>query len=83
MFRVSWNTYIYTNGSLEANISKVFDKLELHVDEKDIQACHRLKDNDRAIIKLSNREDNLQVFRVKKDVKSLDPTELRHENLYK
>ena len=64
------------NDSLEANISEAFDKLGVHVEGKDIQACHRLKDHDRAIIKLSNRKDSLQVLRVKKDLKSLDLTEL-------
>ena len=37
------------NYLLEANVSKVFDKLGVHVEGKDIDACHRLKDNDRAI----------------------------------
>ena len=64
------------NDSLEANISKVFDKLGVHVEGKDIQVCQRLKDNDRTIIKLSNRKDSLQVLPVKKDLKPLDPTEL-------
>ena len=45
------------NDSLEANITKVFDKLGVHVERKDIQACHCLKDNDRVIIKLSNRKN--------------------------
>ena len=30
------------NDSLETNISKVFDKLGVHVEGKDIQACHHL-----------------------------------------
>ena len=64
------------NDSLEANITKVFDKLGVHVKGKDIQACHHLKDNDSVIIKLSNRKDSLQVLHVKKDLKSWDPTEL-------
>ena len=61
---------------METNISKVFDKLGTHVEGKEIHACHRLKDSDRVIIKFSNRKDSLQVLRVKKDLKSLDPTEL-------
>ena len=61
---------------LQANVSKFFGKLEAHIERKEIQACHRLKDNDRAIVKFSNRKDILQVLRVKKDLKSLDPTEL-------
>ena len=61
---------------MEANISKVSDKLGVHVEGKDIQACHCLKDNNRAIIKFSNRKDSLQIPCVKKALKSLDPTEL-------
>ena len=64
------------NDSLEANISKVLEKLEEHVEGKYIQACHRLKDNDKLVIKFSNTKDSLQVLRVKKDLKYLDPTEL-------
>ena len=43
---------------------------------KMIVKCHRLKDNDRVIIKLYNSKDSLQVLRVKKYLKSLEPTEL-------
>ena len=64
------------NDLLEANVSKVLGKLGGHVEEKDIQACHCLKDNDRVIVKFSNRKGSLQVLRVKKDLISLDPTEL-------
>ena len=44
--------------------------------KRDIQAYHHWKDNDRVTIKFSNRKDSLHVLRVKKDLKSLDPTEL-------
>ena len=60
---------------MEANVSMVFGKIGVHVEGKHIQACHRLKDNDRAIVKFSNRKDSLQILRVKKDLKSLDPTD--------
>ena len=65
-----------TNDSFEANISKFFDKLGVHAVGKDIHACHGLKDNDKVIIKFSNKKDSLQVLLVKKDLKYLDPTEL-------
>ena len=61
---------------LEANVSTVLGKLGGHVEGKDIQACHCLKDNDRVIVKFSNRKGSLQVLHVKKDLISLDPTEL-------
>ena len=41
-----------------------------------VTGCHRLKDNDWVIVKFTNRKDNLQILRLKKDLKSLDPTEL-------
>ena len=47
------------NDSLEANISKVFGKIGVHVKGKNTQACHRLKDNDLIIIKFSNKKDSL------------------------
>ena len=61
---------------MKANVSKVFDKFGVHVEEKDVQACHCSKDSDSVIIKLSDRKDSLQVLRIKKDLKSLEPTEL-------
>ena len=52
------------------------DKIGVHVEGKDIQECHHLKDNDRVIIKFSDRKDSLQVLCVKKDLNSLDLTVL-------
>ena len=63
------------NDLLEANVSKVFGKLRVHVEGKDIQAYPCLKENNRVIVKFSNRKDSLQILRVKKDLKSLNPTE--------
>ena len=64
------------NNLLEANVSKVFDKLGVQVEGKDTQVCHHLKGNNRVIVKFSNKKDSLQIFCVKKDLKSLDLTEL-------
>ena len=77
MFRGSWIPTSIPNDLLEANVSKVFGKPGVHVEGKDIQARHRLKDNDKAIVKFSNREDSLQILHVFiSDLKSLDLTEL-------
>ena len=40
--------------------------------DHDIQACHRLKDKDRAIVKFTNRNDCLQILRVKRKLKGPD-----------
>ena len=59
------------NDLLEANVSEVFDEILVHVEGKDIQMCHGLKDNERAIVKFSHWK-----YSLKKDLKSLDSTEL-------
>ena len=53
----------------------VFKKTGIEIDERDVQACHDLKEKERTIVKFDNRKDCLQILRVKKELKSLDPTE--------
>ena len=60
----------------EETVRSVFKKIGVEIDERDVQACHRLKEKERTIVKFVNRKDCLQILRVKKDLKSLDPTEL-------
>ena len=60
---------------LEEKIGGIFHELGVQRDQRDIQACHRIKNN-RTIIELSNRKDCLQVLRVKKRVKDVDGTTL-------
>ena len=54
----------------------VFRNIDVETDERDVQACHRLKEKERTIVKFLNRKDCLQILRVKKELKFLDPTEL-------
>ena len=54
----------------------VLKKIGVEIDEWDVQACHRLKEKEKTIVKFVNRKDCLQIFRMKKDLKSIDPTEL-------
>ena len=53
-----------------------FKKIGVKIDERDVQACHYLKEKERTIVKFVNMKDCLQILRVKKELKSLDPTEL-------
>ena len=41
--------------------------------DRDIQACHCLKDKDQTIVKFTNRKDCLQILSVKRQLKGLDP----------
>ena len=50
------------NDLLEANVSKVFGKLGVYVEGKDIQACHRLKDHNRTLLNLAIGKTFLRFF---------------------
>ena len=64
------------NSVLEERVRDVFKKIGVEIDEWNVQACHRLKEKGRTIVKFVNSKDCLQILRVKKDLKSLEPTEL-------
>ena len=64
------------NSILEETVRGVFKKIGVEIDERDVQGCHSLKEKDRTIVKFVNRKDFLQILRVKKELKSLDPTDL-------
>ena len=54
----------------------VFKKIGVEIDERDVQACHCLKGKETTTVKFVNRKDCFQIFRVKKELKLLDLTEL-------
>ena len=64
------------NTFLEETVCGVFKKIGVEIDEQDVQACHHLKEKKRTIVKFFSRKDCLQILRMKKDLKSLDPREL-------
>ena len=63
------------NSVLDETVRGVFKKIGVEIDERNVQACHRLKEKERTTFKFVNRKDCLQIRRVKKDLKSLDATE--------
>ena len=64
------------NSVLEETVRGVFKKIGVEIDERVVQVCHCLKEKERTIVKFVNRKDCLQILRLKKDLKSLDSTEL-------
>ena len=60
---------------LEEKVCGIFYELGVGIGQRDIQACHQIKNN-RTILKLSNRKDCLQVLRAKKRLKDLYGTTL-------
>ena len=81
--RKSWRNEQYSRGEfrlpestedsqLERTILKIFEKMNVEVDPKNIEDCHQLKStgsSKRAIVKLSKRKDTDKIREVKKKVK--------------
>ena len=59
------------DDALEDKLLDVFREIGVEIGQRDIQACHRVKNN-QTIVKFSNRKDCLQILRVKKQLKDLD-----------
>ena len=53
---------------LEETVCGISQELGAELDERDMQACHRIKSN-RIIMKFNNRNNCLQVLRAKKRLK--------------
>ena len=58
---------------LEQKVCDVFQEIGVDICDRDIQACHRLKDKDKTIVKFTNRKDCLRILRVKRQLKGLNP----------
>ena len=58
---------------LEQKACDVIQEIGVDICDRDIQACHRLKDKDQTIVKFTNRKDCLRILRGKRQLKGLDP----------
>ena len=61
---------------LEQKVCDVIQEIGVDICDRGIQACHRLKDKDRTIVKFTNRKDCLRILRVKRQLEDLDPAEV-------
>ena len=59
---------------LEQKVCDVTQEVGVDIFNRDIQACHRLKDKDQTVVKFTNRKDCLRILRVKRQMKGLDPS---------
>ena len=64
------------NSVLGETVRSAFEKIGVEIDQWGVQVCHDWKEKERTIVTFFNRKDCLQIFRVKKELKSFDPTEL-------
>ena len=60
-----------SNENLESKVLEVFSKVGCEILSRDIEACHRLANNDRVIVKFLRRKDCDQVMSVKRDLRKV------------
>ena len=60
-----------SNENLESKVLEVFSKVGWEILSRDIEACHRLTNNDRVIVKFLRRKDCNQVLSVKRDIRKI------------
>ena len=61
---------------LEDKIINVLDKVNVKVTKNDIEACHRLGDSRKTIVRFINRNHSFEALKNKKMLISVDPTRL-------
>ena len=59
------------DDDLEKVFTKNFNKVGINITEKDMQAFHRIREEGRTFIKLSNRKDSQTVLKVKRGLNNL------------
>ena len=60
------------DGHLETKVLELFEDLSVNIDERNVEACHKVGQNGRVIIKLSKRKDVHAILANKKKLKELD-----------
>ena len=62
-----------SDGDVEENVLKIFEKVGCPIEGNNIKACHRRsRNNERIIVKFSRRKDCQNVLSAKKELKKLD-----------
>ena len=60
------------HDELEGKVLEIFEKIDVKLVEEKIECCHRLRDKNTTIVKLSSRKDTLNILKSKKKLKDLD-----------
>ena len=54
----------------------IFRKIDININECDLQVCHKLREKDKTILKVVTRKDCTNIFSIKKNLKHHDPSKL-------
>ena len=60
-----------SNENLESKVLEAFSKVGCEILSRNIEACHRLTNNVRVIVKFLRRKDCNQVLSVKRDIRKI------------
>ena len=63
------------NECLEDKVCEILKTIDIDIDSRQIEACHRIKNN-RTILKLSHRKDAVMILSKRKNLKNSDFSEL-------
>ena len=66
-----------SNENLESKVLEVFSKVDCEILSRDSEACHRLTNNDRVIVKFLRKKDFDQVSSVKRDLRKIKLEDIR------
>ena len=59
------------DDEFEETFCKIFDKVGVKINDRDIESCHCVGNHGRTIVKISHRKDCQQLMKVKKDLSEL------------
>ena len=59
------------DDELEETFCKIFDKVGVKINDRDIESCHCVGNHGRTIVKISYRNDCQQLMKGKKDLSEL------------
>ena len=62
--------------ALEAKTCELFSKLDVSISPNDIQACHRLYDKNRIIVKFINRKSAFAILQSREKLKRVNPEDI-------
>ena len=66
-----------SDGDLEEQVLKIFEKVGCSIEGNNIEACHRIsKKTERIIVKFFRRKDCQNVLNAKKELRTLDMKEI-------
>ena len=76
MFEIAGIPISISQQNLDEKVCQIFEAIGVSIDKNDTDDCHRLRDKDQTIVKFLQGKDCKQVLRCKKDLQSVNMSNL-------